>query len=112
MAAGPARHRRLLAEAPGDAADGSRAGWRLTVEERKRILLAHIFGVDIDPQAVEVTKFSLLLKVLEGLVSEQPQAGFERLLPDLGGNIKCGNSLIDYASATSGPTWSGCRVTR
>ena len=26
----------------------------------------NIYGVDIDPQAVEVTKLSLLLKVLEG----------------------------------------------
>ena len=39
--------------------------WRLTTAERKRILLDHIYGVDIDPQAVEVTKLSLLLKVLE-----------------------------------------------
>jgi len=35
--------------------------WRLTLEERKRILLAHVYGVDIDPQAVEMTKLSLLL---------------------------------------------------
>ena len=34
--------------------------------ERKRILLANLYGVDIDAQAVEVTKLSLLLKVLEG----------------------------------------------
>ncbi len=40
--------------------------WKLTIAERKRILLDHIFGVDIDSQAVEVTKLSLLLKVLEG----------------------------------------------
>jgi hypothetical protein len=40
--------------------------WRLTTAERKRILLNNIFGVDIDRQAVEVTKLSLLLKVLEG----------------------------------------------
>jgi len=39
--------------------------WRLTTDERKRILLDNIYGVDIDPQAVEVTKLSLLLKVLE-----------------------------------------------
>ncbi|MEI2760943.1 MAG: DNA methyltransferase [Methanothrix soehngenii] len=38
--------------------------WRLTTE-RKRIL-NNIYGVDIDRQAVEVTKLSLLLKVLEG----------------------------------------------
>ena len=35
----------------------SGGGWRLTTAERKRILLDNIFGVDIDPQAVEVTKF-------------------------------------------------------
>src|SRR6266849_4056848 len=40
--------------------------WRLRIEEKKRILTTHIFGVDIDAQAVEVTKLSLLLKVLDG----------------------------------------------
>jgi predicted type IV restriction endonuclease len=52
------RHPRLHQTAGG--------GWRLTTDERKRILLNHIYGVDIDPQAVEVTKLSLLLRVLEG----------------------------------------------
>ena len=72
--------------------------WRLTTAERKRILLTHIYGVDIDPQAVEVTKLSLLLKVLEGETEEtldrQLKLFHERALPDLGRNIKCGNSLI------------------
>ena len=72
--------------------------WKLTTTERKRILLQNIFGVDIDAQAVETTKLSLLLKVLEG-ESEQTLATqlrfyHERALPDLGRNIKCGNSLI------------------
>ena len=66
--------------------------WRLTSSERKRILLNNIYGVDIDAQAVEVTKLSLLLKVLES--GEQLAIAGERMLPDLGGNIKCGNSLI------------------
>ncbi len=44
--------------------------WRLTSAERKRILIEHIYGVDIDRQAVEVTKLSLLLKVLEGETDE------------------------------------------
>src|SRR5262249_39962923 len=39
--------------------------WRLTTTERKRILLQNIYGVDIDLQAVETTKLSLLLRVLE-----------------------------------------------
>jgi type I restriction-modification system DNA methylase subunit len=72
--------------------------WRLTTTERKRILLNNIHGVDIDSQAVEVTKLSLLLKVLEGENEETLNRQFklfhERALPDLGSNIKCGNSLI------------------
>jgi type I restriction-modification system DNA methylase subunit len=73
-------------------ADG---GWRLTTAKKKEILLNSIHGVDIDPQAVEVTKLSLLLKVLEG-ESGQLSLGLERALPDLGNNIKCGNSLIGF----------------
>ena len=76
--------------------------WRLTITEKKRILLSHIFGVDIDPQAVEVSKLSLLLKVLEGesaeTIGETIRLFHERALPNLADNIKCGNSLIgpDY----------------
>lgn len=75
-----------------------RGEWRLTTDERKRILLSNIYGVDIDPQAVEVTKLSLLLKVLEGedeqSINRQLAFFHERVLPELSGNIKCGNSLI------------------
>ena len=76
--------------------------WRLTIRERKRILTTHVFGVDIDPQAVEVSKLSLLLKALEGendaTLSKQIALFEERALPNLADNIKCGNSLIspDY----------------
>src|SRR5438552_2025067 len=73
-------------------------GWRLTIAERKRILLDNIYGADIDAQAVETTKLSLLLKVLEGETRQSLQPVLrmfrERALPDLGDNIKCGNSLI------------------
>src|SRR5439155_13344491 len=73
-------------------------GWRLTIAERKRILLDNIYGVDIDAQAVETTKLSLLLKVLEGETQQSLQPVLrmfqERALPDLCDNIKCGNSLI------------------
>lgn len=72
------------------------ANWQLTTAERKRILVNNLHGVDIDAQAVEVTKLSLLLKVLEGEARELQgkQLDFHRVLPDLGHNIKCGNSLI------------------
>jgi len=76
----------------------SETDWRLTSDEKKRILLNNIFGVDIDQQAVEVTKLSLLLKVLEGekgeRISKQLTITQERVLPSLHENIKCGNSLI------------------
>ncbi len=72
--------------------------WRLTSTERKRILSNSIYGVDIDPQAVEVTKLSLLLKTLEGedgeSIGKQMSIFQDRVLPDLANNIKCGNSLI------------------
>jgi hypothetical protein len=84
---------------------GPRGEWRLTTGEKKRILLNNIYGVDIDRQAVEVTKLSLLLKVLEGESDEtlgrQLMLWRERALPNLGDNIKCGNSLVgpDYFEA-------------
>jgi len=71
--------------------------WQLTTDERKRILTANIHGVDIDAQAVEVTKLALLLKVLENFANETRnyyQTDYYRLLPDLGRNIQCGNTLI------------------
>ena len=76
----------------------TRSDWRLTTAEKKRILLNNIFGVDIDQQAVEVTKLSLLLKVLEEEneenIEKQMKLFAERALPSLHENIKCGNSLI------------------
>jgi len=84
---------------------GPHGGWRLTTAEKKRILLNNLYGVDIDRQAVEVTKLSLLLKVLEGETDEtlgqQLALWREPALPDLDNNIKCGNSLIgpDYFQA-------------
>jgi hypothetical protein len=92
VASGPGRHKKELYQ-------GGAGEWRLTTAEKKRILLNNIFGVDIDPQAVEVTKLSLLLKVLEGESEETLRRQFwllrERALPDLGRNIKCGNSIIE-----------------
>jgi hypothetical protein len=92
---GPEKWRKARSPVLYQAAGGD---WRLTTAERRRILLNNIYGVDIDPQAVEVTKLSLLLKVLEGeneqTILRQLKMFQERALPDLGNNIKCGNSLI------------------
>jgi len=66
----------------------------LPLREKARILSNNIFGVDIDPQAAEITMMSLYLKALEGERGLLPRK--QHLLPSLGNNIKCGNSLIGY----------------
>ena len=70
----------------------------LTTALKKQILLNNIYGVDIDTQAVEVTKLSLLLKCMEGETGSSITAEMrfgERILPTLDSNIKSGNSLVD-----------------
>jgi len=83
-----------------EAAIGDDQDLRLTTSEKKRILTRHIFGVDIDPQAVEITMMSLYIKALEGETKEtiatQLKIFNEPALPELSANIKCGNSLISY----------------
>jgi hypothetical protein len=64
---------------------------RLSARERRRILLVHIHGVDIDPAAVAAARLSLTRMCCAG-----------DALPDLAGNIKCGNALI-------GPDFPGGR---
>lgn len=66
----------------------------LPIHEKAKILRNNIFGVDIDPQAVEITMMSLYLKALEGERGMLPRK--QHLLPPLSNNIKCGNSLIGY----------------
>ncbi|MEK7073132.1 MAG: N-6 DNA methylase [Patescibacteria group bacterium] len=77
--------------------------WQLTLDERKRILTAHIYGVDLDRQAVELAKLSLMLEALRA--PEQGSLFNDRMLPRLGDNVKCGNSLIgtDYFSGQLSP---------
>jgi len=72
----------------------------LTTTVKKQILLNNIYGVDLDANAVEVTKLSLLIKCLEGeteaSIQQQLRMWNERVLPTLDNNIKSGNSLIDF----------------
>lgn len=56
----------------------------LNWQERIEILTRNIFGVDLDPQAVEIARLNLLIRAL----------ATRDLLPSLENNIRCGNSLI------------------
>jgi hypothetical protein len=60
--------------------------WDSNVEEA--ILTENLFGVDLDPQAVEITILNLSLKAVAP----------KKKLPFMGDNIKCGNSIVSSAS--------------
>lgn len=82
--------------------------YRLSFKERRTILTQNIWGVDIDPLAVEVSKFSLFLKLLEYTSNEEMSASshssFSKILPRLEDNIKNGNSLVSMAFAKFAPS--------
>lgn len=84
---------------PNSVYEGVGGQWHLTLQEKQRILRNGVYGVDIDVRAVEVTRFSLLLKVLEGesreTIDNQLDPPGMRALPNLTSNVRCGNSLTD-----------------
>ncbi len=74
---------------------------KVKLDKRADILRNNIFGVDIDKEATEVAIMSLYLKMLDnGFDKGQRDLFFVKgsILPDMTGNVKCGNSLIgnDY----------------
>ena len=70
---------------------------RLTIKKKSEILENNIFGVDIDREATEVAIMSLYLKLLDQGFDKGQGFLFLKghILPDMTGNIKCGNSLIN-----------------
>lgn len=71
----------------------------LTLKAKQLFLIDNIYCVDINPYAVEVTKFSLLLKLLENenaaSINNYLAKYKQKVLPSLDENIKTGNSLVD-----------------
>lgn len=69
----------------------------LTVEGKRAIINHCLYGVDINPEAVEVAKMSLSLKIIDNYMpSDFGAVGIlgSQILKDVGTNIKCGNSLV------------------
>lgn len=73
--------------------------YNLSYEKKCEILHKNIWGVDVDILAVEVCKFSLLIKLIENNdlaeIDSYTKSHHCRILPDLDENIKSGNSLVD-----------------
>ncbi len=68
-------------------------GYRLSLKEKIKLLNC-IFGVDVDYNAVEVTQFSLCVKLLEDETKTTIKQ-MEKILPKLSQNILWGNSVVD-----------------
>lgn len=73
--------------------------YKLPLQEKKEILCSCIYGIDIDIHAVEVAKFSLLIKLIEDETAPSV-AEVVPILPDLGRNIHFGNSLVSQNELT------------
>ncbi len=70
----------------------------LTLAERTQLVHNHLYGVDIDPRAVNATRHALVQAVVQGEDDAVPA--------DFGHNIRCGNALLgaDFpADATHTP---------
>lgn len=71
---------------------------QITLLGKQELLTQCVYGVDINPYAVEVASFSLSLKLLEGesgatIADHLEQAG-ATVLPSFNETVRCGNSLI------------------
>lgn len=74
--------------------------YKLSFKVKRELLLNCIFGVDKDYNAVEATKFGLLLKILEGEDVNSTNST-KPVLPDLSQNIFFGNSLLNPKQVTN-----------
>ncbi len=70
--------------------------YKLPFEEKKHLLCSCIYGIDIDIHAVEVARFSLLIKLIEDETAPSV-ADSVPILPDMEKNIFYGNSLVSDA---------------
>lgn len=68
--------------------------YKLQFKVKRELLLNCIYGVDKDYNAVEATKFGLLLKLLEDEDVNSTNAS-KPVLPDMANNIFFGNSLLN-----------------
>lgn len=65
----------------------------------KSIILRNLYGVDIMVEATEIAKLRLFLKMVAAVEVDKrdPNMGLDPL-PDIDFNIRCGNTLVGYAT--------------
>lgn len=83
---------------------------KLPLEEKKQILRSCIYGIDLDIHAIEVTKFSLLLKLIEDETEATVKNSYP-ILPDMEQNIFYGNALVKYKNLDEYESQNKCEIT-
>jgi len=72
----------------------------LTIEGKRKLITNCIYAVDIDPEAVEVARMSLSLKVIDNIEFHEnyQELGIygNQILRNVGNNVKCGNTLVSF----------------
>ena len=79
----------------------------LTIKGKRELISNCLFGIDIDPEAVEVSKMSLSLKIIDSMdfIESYHDLGIfgSQILNNIGTNIKCGNTLVENDIRTQYP---------
>ncbi|MCT7908443.1 BREX-1 system adenine-specific DNA-methyltransferase PglX [Arcobacter lacus] len=70
----------------------------MTIAGKRKLISSCIHGIDIDPEAVEVTRMSLALKIIDDLLDYEDYShlgvyGYQ-ILNKIGENIEYGNTLV------------------
>lgn len=69
--------------------------YRLPFADKRRLMEEALFGIDLDYNAVEVAKFSLMVRLLQDETRDTlPENSARSILPDLSDNIVWGNTLV------------------
>ncbi len=75
------------------------SNYYLTITSKRNLVEKVLFGIDFDPEAVEVTKMSLALKVIDnnGEPTSYQNIGLygSKILRGIGDNIVLGNTLVE-----------------
>lgn len=69
----------------------------LSLNDKLNLMKNNIYGVDLDERAVQIAKLSIYLELLTLGIKQKSVRSHDSLLPELGNNIKVGNSIVSSA---------------
>lgn len=84
----------------------------LTVTARRKIIKNCLYGIDVDEAAIEVSKMSLALKVIDDndlSILEEIGVFGDKILRDVHSNIRLGNTLVDIDISLAPERWQSVK---